>query len=240
MCVLFHLDANQLVCTRQSRPFALALHLLVADKLGVQCELLLTRVAIHILLVYALHLPTGPSPDNYEWAIISAGPPTESYPDGCTTKLTGVNGAGLWLFSRWALIYVPSLSQRPTVCTYTHTHTSTDTFAPLSCVDLHPARPSHTHHVVASFVRKISRCTWVDWHSLAWTNPLFAPHSSQDSRRALRAGHGDAQHLDWHGLHTVAAERRHAARVHVREGVSQALSCWLAVGYAVHAIVMEH
>ena len=22
------------------------------------------------------------------------------YPDGCTTKLTGTNGAGLWLFSR--------------------------------------------------------------------------------------------------------------------------------------------
>lgn len=42
----------------------------------------------------------GPQSDNYEWAILSAGPPTESYPDGCTTKLTGVNGAGLWLFSR--------------------------------------------------------------------------------------------------------------------------------------------
>jgi hypothetical protein len=43
---------------------------------------------------------TGPTSDHYEWIIVSGGPPTESYPDGCTTKLTGVNGAGLWLFSR--------------------------------------------------------------------------------------------------------------------------------------------
>lgn len=36
-----------------------------------------------------------------EWAIVSGGQPTVSYPDGgCTTKLTGTNGSGLWLFSR--------------------------------------------------------------------------------------------------------------------------------------------
>lgn len=42
----------------------------------------------------------GPRSDAYEWAIISAGEPTESYTDGCTTKISGVNGAGLWLFHR--------------------------------------------------------------------------------------------------------------------------------------------
>jgi len=36
----------------------------------------------------------------YEWAVVIGGEPTEQYPDGCTTKETGTNGAGLWLFSR--------------------------------------------------------------------------------------------------------------------------------------------
>lgn len=45
-------------------------------------------------------IAAGPSADRYDWAIISAGSPTVQYPDGCTTKLTGTNGAGLWLFSR--------------------------------------------------------------------------------------------------------------------------------------------
>ena len=35
-----------------------------------------------------------------EWAVISGGQPTEQYDDGCTTKLTGTNGSGLWIFSR--------------------------------------------------------------------------------------------------------------------------------------------
>eukprot|EP00036_Acanthoecidae_sp_10tr_P008041 CAMPEP_0182921412 /NCGR_PEP_ID=MMETSP0105_2-20130417/4131_1 /TAXON_ID=81532 ORGANISM="Acanthoeca-like sp., Strain 10tr" /NCGR_SAMPLE_ID=MMETSP0105_2 /ASSEMBLY_ACC=CAM_ASM_000205 /LENGTH=223 /DNA_ID=CAMNT_0025058933 /DNA_START=41 /DNA_END=712 /DNA_ORIENTATION=- len=45
-------------------------------------------------------IAAGPQPYEYQWAIISAGQPTETYPDGCSTKLTGVNGAGLWLFHR--------------------------------------------------------------------------------------------------------------------------------------------
>lgn len=45
-------------------------------------------------------LAAGPSPDNYEWAIISGGQPTVKYDDGCTTKETGTNGSGFWLFSR--------------------------------------------------------------------------------------------------------------------------------------------
>lgn len=36
----------------------------------------------------------------YEWAVVSGGQPTVEWPDGCTTKEKGVNGAGLWLFSR--------------------------------------------------------------------------------------------------------------------------------------------
>lgn len=45
-------------------------------------------------------LAAGPSPDNYEWAIISGGQPTVKYDDGCTTKESGTNGSGFWLFSR--------------------------------------------------------------------------------------------------------------------------------------------
>jgi apolipoprotein D and lipocalin family protein len=40
------------------------------------------------------------SDGKYDWAIVIAGEPTEKYGDGCTTRTEGVNGAGLWLFSR--------------------------------------------------------------------------------------------------------------------------------------------
>lgn len=36
----------------------------------------------------------------YTWGAVSGGSPTEKYDDGCTTKETGVNGSGLWIFSR--------------------------------------------------------------------------------------------------------------------------------------------
>lgn len=36
----------------------------------------------------------------YEWAVVSGGPPTEPFSDGCTTKRDGINGSGLWVFSR--------------------------------------------------------------------------------------------------------------------------------------------
>lgn len=39
------------------------------------------------------------APD-YAWAIVSGGQPTEQFDDGCTTKQTGINDSGLWLFSR--------------------------------------------------------------------------------------------------------------------------------------------
>lgn len=45
-------------------------------------------------------LGAGPSASEYKWAIISGGQPSVVYPDGCTTKTTGVRNAGLWIFSR--------------------------------------------------------------------------------------------------------------------------------------------
>lgn len=37
---------------------------------------------------------------HYTWGIISGGQPTEKFADGCTTKETGQNGSGLWIFVR--------------------------------------------------------------------------------------------------------------------------------------------
>ena len=37
---------------------------------------------------------------NYEWAVVSGGKPTVQYSDGCTTKEEGINGSGLWVFTR--------------------------------------------------------------------------------------------------------------------------------------------
>lgn len=46
-------------------------------------------------------LAAGPTTSNYSWAIISGGPPTVRYPDGnCSTSEDGINGSGLWLFTR--------------------------------------------------------------------------------------------------------------------------------------------
>eukprot|EP00606_Chrysophyceae_sp_TOSAG23-5_P000086 GSChrysophyteH2.ASY1.ANO1.1732.1 assembled CDS len=45
-------------------------------------------------------IQAGPSDANYEWAIVAGGPPTVQYDDGCTNTLDGVNGSGLWLYTR--------------------------------------------------------------------------------------------------------------------------------------------
>lgn len=46
-------------------------------------------------------IDAGPSPSNYSWAIVSGGLLTVQYPDGnCSTSENGVNGSGLWLFTR--------------------------------------------------------------------------------------------------------------------------------------------
>lgn len=42
----------------------------------------------------------GGTAEHYEWVIISGGQPTQEFPDGCTTKTTGVNGSGLWFATR--------------------------------------------------------------------------------------------------------------------------------------------
>nr|QFG74624.1 MAG: hypothetical protein [Megaviridae environmental sample] len=46
-------------------------------------------------------LAAGPISYNYEWAVIIGGEPSVRVTnETCTTKESGVNGAGLWLFSR--------------------------------------------------------------------------------------------------------------------------------------------
>ena len=44
-------------------------------------------------------MAAGPSNAHYEWALVSGGQPTHQAAGGCRTG-DGVNGAGLWIFSR--------------------------------------------------------------------------------------------------------------------------------------------
>lgn len=46
----------------------------------------------------------------YEWAVISGGPPTQHFPDGCTTG-TGYFDSGLWIFSRVPILPAEKLQQ---------------------------------------------------------------------------------------------------------------------------------
>ena len=46
-------------------------------------------------------LEAGPTTTNYDWAIVIGGQPTKRIDNSsCTTSDTGINGSGLWLFSR--------------------------------------------------------------------------------------------------------------------------------------------
>lgn len=45
-------------------------------------------------------LGVGVTDGKYDWAVIIGGQPTAFADGGCTTKATGINGSGLWLFSR--------------------------------------------------------------------------------------------------------------------------------------------
>merc|ERR1711907_495341 len=56
-------------------------------------------------------LAAGPRADNYEWAIVSGGQPDQKFSDGCTTKQTGVNGAGFWFFTRAKVASKKTLEQ---------------------------------------------------------------------------------------------------------------------------------
>ena len=47
----------------------------------------------------------GPYSDRYEWAVVSGGQPSVNVTNTtCTTKESGVNGAGLWIFSRYPVM----------------------------------------------------------------------------------------------------------------------------------------
>ena len=45
-------------------------------------------------------IDAGPKSNNYEWAIVIGGQPTETYKDGCTTKTNTTKNSGLWIFTR--------------------------------------------------------------------------------------------------------------------------------------------
>ena len=46
-------------------------------------------------------LAAGPSPQRYDWAVVIGGQPSVRVSKTtCTTKLTGINNSGLWIFSR--------------------------------------------------------------------------------------------------------------------------------------------
>ena len=45
-------------------------------------------------------LATGPSNDNYEFALVSGGQPHTRYSSGCSTSIDTINNSGLWLFTR--------------------------------------------------------------------------------------------------------------------------------------------
>lgn len=46
-------------------------------------------------------IEAGPTPDNYQWAIVGGGEPTINTKNNtCAYKLTGFKNSGLWLFSR--------------------------------------------------------------------------------------------------------------------------------------------
>ena len=59
----------------------------------------------------------GPSPERYEWGIVSAGAPNVPAPDGsgCSTSEEGINDAGFWLFSRRPIISEQQLEDIRTV-----------------------------------------------------------------------------------------------------------------------------
>jgi hypothetical protein len=49
-------------------------------------------------------------PTTMSWAVVSGGQPSVVYPDGCTTPESGINGSGLWIFSRAVSMSATDLS----------------------------------------------------------------------------------------------------------------------------------
>ena len=68
-----------------------------------------TRGALSVAPCFLPNFAAGPywvlavgtnNAGEYTWGVVSGGNPTVQYNDGCTTKETGVNGSGLWIFTR--------------------------------------------------------------------------------------------------------------------------------------------
>jgi len=49
---------------------------------------------------WVMALGTDEDTGEYTWAIVIGGEPNVDYDDGCSTKESGINDAGLWLFTR--------------------------------------------------------------------------------------------------------------------------------------------
>lgn len=45
-------------------------------------------------------LAAGPNPSNYTWAVVIGGQPSIKINQTCTTRETGINNSGLWIFTR--------------------------------------------------------------------------------------------------------------------------------------------
>lgn len=45
-------------------------------------------------------LAAGPKPSNYTWAVVIGGQPSVRINETCTTRETGINHSGLWIFTR--------------------------------------------------------------------------------------------------------------------------------------------
>jgi|EP00505_MAST-04D_sp_SCG-Rhode-Island_P002201 hypothetical protein len=78
------------LCARQPKS-DLAAELLVAP-----CFLPNLLAGPYWIVAFGADDTTG----EYRWGAISGGAPTVKYSDGCTTKEKGVNGSGLWIFTR--------------------------------------------------------------------------------------------------------------------------------------------
>ena len=56
-------------------------------------------------------LAAGPSPQRYDWAVVIGGQPSVRVSNTtCTTKLSGINNSGLWIFSRERVLDNSTLS----------------------------------------------------------------------------------------------------------------------------------
>ena len=68
-------------------------------------------------------LAAGPSPSNYTWAVVIGGQPSVKINNTCTTKETGINNSGLWIFTREKIVqqgninYIRSIIEKKNIST---------------------------------------------------------------------------------------------------------------------------